>query len=374
MMGRALLFTILAMTLIFSIISVNMSRSTSIQSDNVARYFDRIHGRNLAQAGVNLGLRRLVYDRNSRASFTRTVSGADVSVSFQDTFYGGRSAIKIAATAALQDQSSPFSFLGRDVTFTSVAYVPKASVPRNIRGAITTNNPTTTSGSMIVDGRDHDTLGVTVIAGQGVFGVWTSNTLTQTGSNKIGGTNMRSIDFAPSKPADTSIIRQNQLPYPTSPDSVLGGPANGYPEGTLKAFAQSGAGGSQYTTDPSTLTYPLRGVTYVELPAGTDWQSCNITGSGILVVHNSTRTAFMKNVNTGPFRGIILCDDISHVNAGVTMIGAVVGLTRDPSTTNDFGNGNSQILFSSDAVANALGKIKIDSVATYTNKVLAWWE
>jgi len=375
MMGKALLFTILAMMLIFSLISVDMSRSTSIQSDNVTKYFDRLHGRNLAQAGVNMGLRRLVYNRNSRSSFTTNFGGGGIVVSFEDAYYQGRSSIKITSTATLSDRSSGYSFFGRDTTFTSVAYVPKANVPRLIRAAISTNNHVTTGGGFIVDGRDHDTTGSTVIPAQGVFGLWTSNTLTQTGTSTIGGTNIRGVDFAPSKPADTSIIRQSQTPYPTSPDSVLGGPENGYPEGTLKAIAQSGIGGSRYTTDPSTLSYPLRGVTYIEIPAGSaTWLSCNITGSGILVVHNSTNTAFMKNVNAGPFRGIIICDDMSHVNAGVTIIGTIIALTRDPSTTNDFGNGNSQVLYSSDAVANALGNIRADSVRTYTNRVLAWWE
>ncbi len=57
----------------------------------------------------------------------------------------------------------------------------------------------------------------------------------------------------------------------------MGGTSAGFPSGFLKSYAQSGSGGSQYVTNPSSLTYPLTGVTYVEI-SGT-WNSANITGS-----------------------------------------------------------------------------------------------
>jgi hypothetical protein len=48
-------------------------------------------------------------------------------------------------------------------------------------------------------------------------------------------------------------------------------------------MAQSGKNGGQYTTNPGTLTFPLAGVTYVELPNGGLWQSIDFqNSSGVL--------------------------------------------------------------------------------------------
>ena len=188
---------------------------------------------------------------------------------------------------------------------------------------------------------------------------------------------MRDSDIVPLKPADTSVVRANQPAgdYPGTPDSVLGGTAAGFPEGTLKSIALAGIAGSQYTTNPASLHYPLSGVTYVELPSGSMWNSPNINGSGILVVHDSTKDAIMKNMSPSTFVGLLICDDISHINSKFMIIGAVVGLTPDPSKTNEIGNGNSEILYSGDAIANAIATIKGEApVNTFSNKVLAWWE
>lgn len=161
---------------------------------------------------------------------------------------------------------------------------------------------------------------------------------------------------------------------PLSPDSLMGGPLNGYPEGTLKAIAMSGAGGSQYTTNPATLTYPPRGVTYVELPDGGLWNSANITGSGILVVHNSKVNAGIKNLNTGPFKGILLADDIVHVHCDI--IGAVIAISSSPSSGNCIGNGSGRILYSGDAVTNAtnLANLRSSNSVSVNQQILYWFE
>ena len=165
--------------------------------------------------------------------------------------------------------------------------------------------------------------------------------------------------------------------YPTTPDGVMGGAAKGYSEGKLKSIAQSKSGGSQYVTDPSKLTWPLTGVTYVELGNNGTWQSMSIDGSGILVVHNSYLNAQMKNLNSGTFKGLIIADDIVHIHS--TIIGAVVGLTPNPSDGNCIGNGNGSVLYSAEAINKALpsggsGLIAGFGRAKHRIEIFDWYE
>ena len=172
MLGRALLLTVIAMYVVSLMISKNVSRTLGLQSDNVYNYNTRISARNLAESGIQIGLRQLAYARYSRAAIVRTVGNGIDSVKFKDTFYLGRSVVKITSTARIIDRSTWYALYRRDTSFTCAVFVPKAWVPGNsIHGAVTTNNPTTISGSIIIDGRDHDTTGSTVIAGSGVFGI-----------------------------------------------------------------------------------------------------------------------------------------------------------------------------------------------------------
>lgn len=240
-------------------------------------------------------------------------------------------------------------------------------------GAVTANGPIKTNGSITIDGRDHDMNG-NLIADTGTYGIFTASTYLQGGSSKVGGTehpdDQTSLDHAPAKPGDPSVIVENYSgPMATTPDEVMGYSANG----TLKSKAQSGVNGSQYVTDPANLTFPLSGVTYVELPPGVVWNPVNLADStGILVVHNSAGNAVIKNINpSGPscgcFRGLIIADDIVHIHTKI--IGAIVSLTPGPSMGNVIGNGNGQVLYSSEALANA-----IEGIAPQSYTILSWRE
>jgi hypothetical protein len=376
MMGRALLITMAGMFIVSLMISNHVSRTLRTQNENAINYNDDLTARNLAHSGIQVGLRQLVYTPASRSTILRTMACGVDSITFKDTFYLGRSAIKITAVARLVDSSDLHALRMRATTFRSTVFVPKASIPgTSIHAAVTTHNPTSLHGSMTIDGRDHDTTGATVLDGLGTFGIWTTSTLLRQGNDKIGGTNIYRTDFTPAGPGDTCVVREGQSGsgYPGSPDSVLGGAANGYPEGKLKALAMSGVNGSRYVTDPSSLTTPFRGVTYVELPSGGRWNSASFSGSGVLVIHNSAKNAIANDVH-GSFTGLVIVDNIAHLSTGTTIVGAVIGLTPAISATNDFGDGNARILYSSAAVANAIAAVKMDSVATYSNKILAWRE
>jgi hypothetical protein len=160
--------------------------------------------------------------------------------------------------------------------------------------------------------------------------------------------------------------------FPSSPDSVLGGAAAGFPEGTLKAIAMSGLNGSQYVTNPGQLQYPLHGVTYVDLPNGGIWIGPDFgeeedPSVGILVVHNVAHDAQVKN-SEGLFKGIMIVDDYIHCHQDV--LGIVFNLTPNPPGGNVIGNSTGWIYFSRQAIRQAIHMMGSDQKV----EVLAYWE
>jgi len=112
-------------------------------------------------------------------------------------------------------------------------------------------------------------------------------------------------------------------------------------------------------------------VTYVELPVGGEWKPIYFgeVSSGILVVHNSAGNAKMKDIDSGTFSGLIIADDIEHVHA--TIIGAVVSLTTAPNG-NYIGNGNGEILYSSEAIMEAKESARQAISGDYS--IVSYWE
>ena len=247
------------------------------------------------------------------------------------------------------------SAIYNNVTRIQVTYVSlstNGTIPSSVQSLITARNAVSTSGNLVVDGRNHSSSG-SLSEDDGAVAIWTTSSYSQTGNSKVGGT-YETISYAPSKPGNSNVIKTFSTfsgGYPDSPDEVFGGSSSGFTEGKLKSLAQSGDGGSQYVTNPSSLHFPLKGITYVELPSGGKWQSTNIEGSGILIVHNASGNSLIKNLNTGTFKGFVIADDIVHVHSSI--IGAVFLLSSFPSDGNFIGNGNGSIVFSKDAITKA---------------------
>ena len=181
-------------------------------------------------------------------------------------------------------------------------------------------------------------------------------------------------DYTPSIPPDPNIIAENQTwpggITPTTPEQIITNLPNGF---SLKEYAQSGTGGSQYVTDPSLLFYPLKGITYVELPSGGSWTSSDIQGSGILIVHNDNVNAIMQNTKN-TFIGLIICDDIIHLQSDI--IGAVVSLTQNPSSGNTVGNSSGSILYSKQVLDKALMSLRPRNYGFASNRldIKHWFE
>jgi hypothetical protein len=368
--GRALIIVVTGIIVITSVILYNIGASSTRITANFNDYFLRQTTQNIAQSGVNLCLRKLSNDPLWRTnSWTVDLFGGKAYMRVRDTSYGGiTNAIAVRSIGVTQRS------LSAQRMDTSIAYIffPPSSFPTGIRGLLTLNasNSVSLVGSITIDGRDHDSLG-NVVPDSGTYGVWnTGPTFNTTGSSTVGGT-VNYIDYAPSGASPNPAILLNQtLPppgYPTTPDSVLGGESNGFPEGMLKSMAQAGAHGSQYSTNPATLTYPLSGVTYVEMPVGSpQWSPANLQGSGILVVHNAATNAKLYNT-TATFKGIIITDDVAHLHGDT--YGALVVLSRTP-TGNALGNGNAAVLYSNYAIRYAMSLAQSGSSPV----ILGWWE
>jgi len=372
-MGKAVLIFVLGSVVLFTIINVNMSTRLGTSSENAINQFKETTAKNIANSVAEMLLSKVADSTAYRATSVQSMSNVfsdsgSAKYRVVDTTISSQSLIKI-------DVKSKYY----RITSSATVYVtPSGYIPSPVKGAISTNNPVLTSGTLNVDGRDHDPNGNLLAGATGTLGIWSTNTLSQTGSSKIGGTSASGTNYAPDDPAHAGTTNASQpYPggYPNNPDSLLGGTAKGFPAGTLKSIAQSGIGGSQYATNPNTLNHPFKGVTYVELPSGTPWISSNIDGTGILIIHNSSTNAIIKNENLGTFKGLIIADDIIHIHT--TIIGAVIGLTPSPSEGNSIGNGSGDVLFSSQAIKDAIGSILVTSnhgFAKHRVSIINWFE
>ena len=347
-MGKATLIMVAGLIGVLAIASNNLNESLAITNQNIIRQFADTHCRNIANSVSEFMLDKLGHDPTFRVNTLTTVSnieGGSAEYKVIDTTITGLSFVKISVEANYLNSTQ------RSIVITE----DKSNIgfnPPTVKAAVTTNNPLNTLGTLIVDGRDHTPTGG-LIPNSGTLGIWTTSTLSVSGGSSVGGTS-GGTDHSPHHHPHSSITAQGQVypgGYPDTPDSILGGKANGYPAGTLKSFAQAGLNGSQYVTDPSNLHFPLSGVTYVELAPGGSWISANVWGEGILVVHNSSLNAALKNSNIGPFKGIVIADDIDKIHTD--LLGAVISLSPHPPSGNTIGNGTGRVMYSSQAIINA---------------------
>ena len=367
--GRALIVILAGVILLSSRMFMNITGTSSEIASNADKAFSRRSARNIAQSGLNIALRQLASDPTWRAGFPLMgMMGGKVTVTVSETTYAGQQAVRILSVGmmGLGTESEQ-----RDTVF---AYVGEGGfVPVAVKAAVTTVGPTVMLSDFFVDGRDH-TIASRLINGQGTLGLWSTGSLFQEGTSRLGGFDS-GLGYTPSNPADPMSFAVNQpgpVGYPGTPDSALGGVSLGFPEGFLKYIAEHGLNGSQYVTDPTSLHYPLRGTTYVELPSGGVWRAMSVDGSGILVVHNPTRDAVMREMNTGTFKGLMLVDHA--IRFRTTLIGALVTLAPPVSAADTIGDDDGLVWYSSEAIKDAVGKIRSLPGKGSAANVIAWWE
>ena len=360
-MGKYSLIVVAGFAFTYGIINGNLNRGNERFVDNIGSDYNRAVAELAARSMVNLSLGKLRDSTSWRSGYSNHPAGGGLgwSTLVDSTTDTTLSTGQVRITAGGSNGEAA------DTLIVLAALPGPAGIPPGVHGAITANSTVTTLGNITIDGRDHDMNG-TLIPGQGSKGISTTQTYNRGGNSKAGGTSS-GTDYAPSKPADPAIIEENAAyAFPSSPDAVFG-----YSEGALKAMAQSGANGGQYVTNPSNLTFPLSGVTYVELSSGGTWQSIALGSStGVLVVHNSAGDARIKNINSGTFKGLIIADDIDKIHT--TIIGATISLTTSPGG-NCIGNGSGEVLYSSEALQQSSSTAAGGGGGSGSITVLSWW-
>jgi hypothetical protein len=368
MSGRSIIFLVVGVIIISATVLYRIEATSTAIVSNFNNEYQSQLAQDIAQSGVNMGLRVLADTSTWRAGFPlMNLLSGKVAVRVFDTTYMGTAVVAVRAVGIAAYQTR------QEVRDTSTAFVPGPLAPISIKAAITTNAATKLGGGIIVDGRDH-TLAGALVPGNGILGVWTtSSSFSIGGSATVGGTSSKGVDVAPQGKIDTNVVKTNQTypgGFPATPDGVLGGAASGYTEGTLKSIAKSGVGGSQYITDyqwaPSA---PLSGVTYVEIGSGATW-SPKLSGSGILIIHNATGDSQFKQPS-GTFTGLIISDDITNLS-GLAILGAVVQITPNPKSV-QIGTSNGSVTYSRQAIANATASLTSSGVGSAAN-VAGWWE
>ncbi|MFQ5799130.1 MAG: hypothetical protein ACE5H0_10650, partial [Bacteroidota bacterium] len=302
------------------------------------------------------------------------IDGGTSTLAVRDSSVSGDSVVVLVCT----------STVGLITATSTVILKPKIpGVPREIRGALTAFGPIDKIVSdMVLDGRNHDANNV-LVSGSGKFGVSTGeSTFSNDGPAQIGGTDYAVPvgDIAPSIPEDPLTVEVNAPwpdGWPTTPDGALG-----LPDGTLKSIALSGVGGSRYVTNFGQLmSDPIQGVTYVEVPPGTEWNAQYITVSppeGILVFHSSSTDAMwwrIKVKDDVPFKGIMILDRVFHLHMDI--LGAMIHLSPNTVTDSDCQqNQDHWINYSEETIENTMSFIDSEMEGGWRDKfeIVSWWE
>lgn len=227
-----------------------------------------------------------------------------------------------------------------DGSVTITVTVENLSLSVNVDSALRCASNLTTNGSITIDGRDHYANG-NLNGDPGVYGiVTTATTYTQSGSSKVGGNGA-----APAKPYNPVAVKVHADPFPTTPEEILG-----LEPGSLDAYKTSTPPGENFS-----------GIVYY---TGDAWNPVNFGtfSSGILIVHNADADALMKNVH-GNFNGIIITDELEHLNGDMVVNGAILTTSQDG---NVIGNGTAIVNYSSEVLANL--KVPIYKVTSWKDQ------
>ena len=314
-MARFIMIVVLSGMVTFGISNITQNSTINQGTQNVVDSFSANRAHDIAGSMSDILLMRIANDVEYRVEteVSEPLFGGEVTYIVEDAFFEGDSLVRITVAA---------EFNG--VTKNVITYTQKPTdgwIPPVIRGAWTANGPlNNTISDMYIDGRDHD-LDLNIIPNTGVHGVSTSTDFVNVENAEIGGTNNK-VDYPMTFPENPAVIEENYDwggTFPETPDEILG-----WPEGTLKAAALSGEFGSQYRLDPpmdgkyiAGLTYPLSGITYIEMTNSDPVELMleqNGNG-GIVVVHG----VGMANVTPKVVKGDISITPQSAVYPGATV-------------------------------------------------------
>ena len=357
-MARYIMIIVLGGMFTFGISNITQNSNLHQGTQNTVDHFSQSRASNIANSMADIILMRLANDFDYRVNTKTTEKLNDGTAVYvvEDALFDGDSVVKIIVAA---------EFEGVEKILTTYTNKPTSGwVPPVVRGAWTANGPlNNTISDMFIDGRDHD-LNLNLLPETGVYGVSTSVKFINMENAAIGGTNNK-VDYPMTFPEAPEVIEEFYDwggKFPESPDEALG-----LPEGTLKAAAKTGEYGSQYLLNPplsgkylTGLTYPISGITYIEVTNGKDYEiELQENGnSGILIFHNDDRTSrfigvkFDKDNSDGLLTGLLISDYSFHHH--IDILGSIIMLSPNLEEDKDCnGNKDHWAYYSSEAIANA---------------------
>ena len=372
---------IIAGTLVLVLLYVTgMMQTSNDLARNSSNAFAQTSAKQVNTSAMEMAMRQLADSITWRSSFSNlALFGGTATVTFKDTVVGGDSTIVVRSNAKYIAGMDTGTASARAVVSSSSGYVPPV-----VRAAFTAFGPINDAISdMVIDGRNFKSNGTTINAGSGKFAVSTGqSSFVNTQHGALGGTTYTTspaLDLSPAYPQDSRVVELNSSwpqGWPSTADAALGLPA-----GTLKKIAQTKAiPGSQYVTAYNQLVFPLKGVTYIEVPPGTEWSKKKIGAypEGILVFHSSATNAYWNDISTtaGPFKGLMVFDNAFHLHLDI--LGGIVILT--PNTVQGIqcnGNNGHWIRYSSETLMDVTKGLKTGAAGGSWKtvlRVLSWYE
>jgi len=353
-MGKAILIVILGSIVLLSILNLSTNKHLNSDTQYSVDFYADARAKNIACSMTQMLLSQIADNLTYETVGTQQASlfGGTAEFTVSRVFFEGDSLTKVYVQA---------DYFGKERTVTAYCK-PGGWTPPFIRGAWTANaDLDRTISDMDIDGRDYRLDG-TIIPGNGVYGVSSSVSFFNTEDAEIGGTH-NGVDYPMTFPENPDIIELYDWSghFPESPDEILG-----YPEGTLKAIAQSGIGGSQYVKNPikdgksfTGFTYPLSGVTYLELDNGVEGEFLlkKKGNKGMLIVHGPNRSSRIIGIkydatSDGVFTGLIVTDYSFHHHLDI--LGGVLQLSPNLEMgKNCNGNADHWVHYSSEAIIKA---------------------
>ena len=214
-MSRLILIVVVGGFITFGITNMNQNNNVTRATENSVINYSHTKARNIVNSTIQMFMSQVADDLNWRVlnPVTMNIFDGTATYTVTDTVFDGEDLIKFSVTAEVYGETKKVDVYAK----------PMDPFPSGVEvnAAITTNNDILTLGNLTVDGRDHNLDG-TVVPGEGTLGIWTTNTYTQSGASKIGGTHL-SIDHTPSKNPDPNIIASNQTwPSGVTPNSPRG--------------------------------------------------------------------------------------------------------------------------------------------------------
>jgi hypothetical protein len=340
-MGRASLLLVMSLGVVFGIIGMSMRGSTNTLVVAQTGYFKYSEARNLARMAIHTTLR--AYDRNLYPIPTSgTFNGGTYNLAISES----ADTLWITSTGRVADSSYTMKV---KLLLTTKPF-PAVNAAIGIRA---TPVNFSVNAKAMVDGRNYDATGTTLVGNGDMAGVSTMKKADSTTVKTAGGANILG-----SPPVDVDTTTIDPLPFLSE-----------YKSSADFTYNASGTYGGNTTWGSS----PAPAIVYCNAGDDTSYSikfTGNISGYGILVVRGNVQFN-----GTFDFHGLVVVDGYNTVvqfgaSGTPQIVGGVIVAGNAGASVSLKGTGNTgKVKYSEDALAKAK---KINKLRYYS--IIEWYE